>query len=69
MTDSPWNCTLYCDVEKDAEGPPAVVVTENWNISITGTLKKPKSSVICSFHNSSVDRFSLEEEATTQSGE
>ncbi|XP_036435084.1 uncharacterized protein LOC118813708 [Colossoma macropomum] len=68
-TDSPQNCTLYCDVDVGAEGNPVTVVSDKWNISITGIIKKPKSSVICRLHSSSVetDRLHLADEATTQS--
>ncbi|KAL6488726.1 hypothetical protein MHYP_G00024670 [Metynnis hypsauchen] len=69
LTDSPQNCNLYCDVDVNAVGNPVTVVADKWNISITGIMKKPKSSVICRLHSSSVetDRLHLAEENTTRS--
>ncbi|XP_066538735.1 uncharacterized protein [Hoplias malabaricus] len=65
--DSSQNCTLYCDEDIDAEKNPVLVVTDKWNISFTGRIKKPRSSVICRWHNSSVvsNKSSLEDEDTT----
>ncbi|KAL7874445.1 hypothetical protein SRHO_G00054150 [Serrasalmus rhombeus] len=70
LTDSPQNCNLYCDVDVNAMGNPVTVVADKWNISITGIMKKPKSSVICRLHSRGVetDRLHLADESTTQSG-
>ncbi|KAL7887281.1 hypothetical protein AOLI_G00050020 [Acnodon oligacanthus] len=70
LTDSPQDCNLYCDVDVNAVGNPVTVVADKWNISITGIIKKPKSSVICRLHSSSVetDRIPLAAESTTQTG-
>lgn len=68
LTDSPQNCTLYCDVNMDADGGgSAVVETDKWNISITGRVNKPKSSLNCRLLSSDVEThtFSLEDAATT----
>lgn len=68
MTNSPQNCTLYCDVDIDAdEGGPAVVETDKWNISITGKVNKPKSSLSCRLLSSGVEThtFSLEDDTAT----
>ncbi|XP_037392921.1 uncharacterized protein LOC108415057 isoform X3 [Pygocentrus nattereri] len=69
LTDSPQNCNLYCDVDVNAMGNPVTVVADKWNISITGIMKKPKSSVICRLHSRGVetDRLHLADESTTQS--
>ncbi|XP_072534911.1 uncharacterized protein [Salminus brasiliensis] len=70
MTDSPQNCTLYCDADVATERDPVVVGTDKGNVSITGQINKPKSSVMCWLHSSSVetDRASLEDHNTTHSG-
>ncbi|XP_049336721.1 uncharacterized protein LOC103026807 [Astyanax mexicanus] len=70
MTDSPQNCTLYCDVDVDAERDPITVGTDKGNISVTGKIKKPKSSVICRINSRDVEanRTSVEEHNTFQAG-
>ncbi|XP_046702059.1 uncharacterized protein LOC124383798 [Silurus meridionalis] len=48
LTDSPQNCTLYCDVDVDAdEDDLADVLADKWNISITGRVNKPRSFLSC----------------------
>lgn len=48
LTDSPQKCSLYCDVDVATdEGSSVVVETSKWNISITGRVNKPQSSLSC----------------------
>ncbi|KAK1795085.1 hypothetical protein P4O66_010264, partial [Electrophorus voltai] len=71
MSDSPQICTLYCDMDIEAEKESTIVyVTDKWNISIASRVNNSKSSVSCSLHRSSVkmNRPSSEmDHATTQS--
>ncbi|XP_027004728.1 uncharacterized protein LOC113644252 isoform X2 [Tachysurus fulvidraco] len=66
LTDSPQNCTLYCDADMDAnEGGMAFVGTDKWNISFSGRVNKPKSSLSCRLLSSDMETHTLNIQDTT----